>query len=68
MSFRVKDGLRDVAPRGQTRNAMQDSRGYHKYYDISVQVDPLVFCTVVIRYLVVFYHIISDIAYIVFDS
>ena len=36
MSFRVKDGLRDIAPRGQTRN----SRGYRvehpKYYDTSV--------------------------------
>lgn len=36
MSYKVKDGLRDIAPRGQTRN----SRGYHverpKYYDTSV--------------------------------
>ena len=43
MSFKAKDGLRDMAPRSQTRNLTQDSRGYpvehHQYYDISVEDD-----------------------------
>ena len=38
--FKVKDGLRDIAPRGQTRNTMWDSHDYRvehdQYYDISV--------------------------------
>ena len=29
MLFKVKDGLRDIAPPGQSRHMKRDSRGYH---------------------------------------
>ena len=40
MSSKVKDGLHDIAPRGQMKKTLWDSCGYRiehpQYYDISV--------------------------------